>query len=226
MKEVAEGVWQLGTRLPNAINCYLAGDVLIDAGSRRMAPRLLRQVRGREVRELALTHVHPDHQGGAHEICTALGIPLACPAEEAARMEGREPMPIGGWYTRLVNRLFTGPPHPVARTLREGDEVAGFTVYDTPGHSRGHVVYFRESDGVAIIGDVVDGLNIYTGVPGLNRPPDAVNEVPDRVDSAIQKVAELRPKIVCFGHGAVLRDPDKFLRFAAKLSNPRLPGSS
>lgn len=217
MRQVAEGVWQFTTRIPNLINCYVAGEVLIDAATRRLGPRLLSELRGREIREAALTHVHPDHQGAAHRVCTAFGIPLACPAGEVDRMEGREAMPARTWYSKLATAQFAGPPHPVSRRLREGDEVAGFTVYETPGHSRGHVVYFREGDGVAIVGDVIDGLNIYTGIPGLNRPPDAVNEHPEQVNDAIRKLAELRPRIVCFGHGPVLRDPDRLQRFAAGL---------
>ncbi len=43
----------------------------------------------------------------------------------------------------------------VDRALAEGDEVAGFRVLDTPGHSPGHVAYWRESDGVLICGDVM-----------------------------------------------------------------------
>jgi hydroxyacylglutathione hydrolase len=218
VREVANGVWQLTTRLPNAINAYLVDDVLIDAGGRRMAGRMLEQLRGRKLSLVALTHVHPDHQGGAHAICEALAIPLACPAGEVDRMEGRETMPATSWYLRLSDRLFSGRSHTVGRPLREGDEVAGFTVYETPGHSRGHVIYFREADGVAIIGDVIDGMNILTGIPGLNRPPDFVNEQPELVDRAIQKVAELRPRVTCFGHGPVLRDPEKLQRFAARLA--------
>ena len=38
------------------------------------------------------------------------------------------------------------------RILREGDEVAGFEVLDTPGHSAGHVSYWRESDRVLVLG--------------------------------------------------------------------------
>lgn len=217
MREVAEGVWQFSTRLPNAISCYLAGHTLIDAGTRNLGPRLLRELEGHEVKSVALTHVHPDHQGAAHQVCGTLGIPLACPAPEVARMDGREPIPAKSWYMRLAGALWTGPPHPVDRALSEGDEVAGFTVYETPGHSLGHVIYHRERDGVAIVGDVIDGLNIYTGIPGLNRPPDAVNERPELVSDAIRRLAELRPRVVCFGHGPVLRDPERLQRFAAAL---------
>lgn len=217
MKEVADGVWQLTTRVPNAINCYLAGEVLFDTGGRRMAARILRRLEGRTVREVAITHAHPDHQGGAHAICAALGVPLACPAPEVGRMDGSEPMPTRSLYSKLVKRLFVGPPHPVDRALQEGDQVGDFIVYEARGHSPGHVVFFRETDGVVIVGDVVANMNIQTGMPGLQAPPAAVNEIPELVPAAIQKVAELRPKVVCFGHGAVLRDPEKLQRLAAGL---------
>ena len=39
MKQVAEGVWQLRGFPPNAINVYLAEDVLIDAGTRHSGRR-------------------------------------------------------------------------------------------------------------------------------------------------------------------------------------------
>ena len=41
---------------------------------------------------VALTHVHPDHQGVAKDVCEARGIPLACHADDVDAMEGRRPM--------------------------------------------------------------------------------------------------------------------------------------
>ena len=36
MKQLADGVWHLNTLpLPNAVNAYLLGDVLVDAGTRQ-----------------------------------------------------------------------------------------------------------------------------------------------------------------------------------------------
>jgi glyoxylase-like metal-dependent hydrolase (beta-lactamase superfamily II) len=43
----------------------------------------------------------------------------------------------------------------VARPLSEGDEVAGFRVIHALGHAPGEVIFFRDSDRVAICGDVV-----------------------------------------------------------------------
>ena len=77
MKELAEGVWHLNTiPLPNAVNAYLLGDVLVDAGGRRSGSKILRQLEGRTVTAHALTHAHPDHQGASHEICEKLSVPF------------------------------------------------------------------------------------------------------------------------------------------------------
>src|SRR4051812_11288167 len=46
-------------RPPSAITASLRGDVIVDAGTRHAAGRILRQVRGRPVSALALTHAHP-----------------------------------------------------------------------------------------------------------------------------------------------------------------------
>ena len=58
MKQVADGVFQLKGRLPlpNAINTYLVGDVLIDAGARFDTKPILRQLEGRTLSAHALTH--------------------------------------------------------------------------------------------------------------------------------------------------------------------------
>ena len=70
------------------------------------------------------------------------------------------------WLNRLAMRFWAGPGRPVDRRLREGDEVAGFKVLDVPGHSAGHVAFWRESDRVLILGDVLNNMNVTTGIPG------------------------------------------------------------
>ena len=56
---------------------------------------------------LALTHVHPDHQGVAKDVCEARGIPLACHADDVDAMEGKRPMQEaapGNPFNRLIRR--------------------------------------------------------------------------------------------------------------------------
>lgn len=220
MKQLADDVYLLRGWPPNAINVYLVGDVLIDAATRQAEKRILRQIAGHQLSAHALTHAHPDHQGSSHAICERLGIPLWCGQGDVPAMEtpgGVRNSQAPGWLNRLQARFWTGPPHPVARALVEGDEVAGFTVLESPGHSRGQVAYWRESDRFLILGDVLNNMNVRTGVPGLHEPPTIFTPDPARNRQSARRLAELRPRVTCFGHGAPLSDPGKLADFIARM---------
>lgn len=216
MNEVAPGVERLFGLPPNAINVYLAGDVLIDAGSRLARRRILRQVMSRPLSMLALTHVHPDHQGSAHAVCEARGIPLGCHVNGVAEMEGREPPPSNSRAGDLIQRAWAGPPHPVKRPFDEGDEVAGFRVIHAPGHAPSEVIFFRDSDRVAICGDVINTMNLYTGLPRVQEPPHGLSLDPMRNRESIKQLAALEPSVVLPGHGPPLRDLAKLKALAAR----------
>src|SRR3954447_2227459 len=212
MKQVAEGVWHLDTiPMPNAVNAFLIGDVLVDAGGRRSGKKIMRQLEG-----------HPDHQGASHEICEQLGIPYWVPvndadaAEDPSLIRKRQPDPP---VARFYDTIFTGPGHAVDRRLVEGDDVAGFKVIDTPGHSAGHVVFWRESDGVLVVGDVLNGMNIFTGIPGLHEPRPYLTPDPEENRRSIRKVAALEPKLIVFGHGPPLKNPSKLASSVAGLGS-------
>jgi hydroxyacylglutathione hydrolase len=220
VRELAPGLWQLRGFPPNAINVYLMGDVLVDAATRHAGRRILRQLRGRAVAAHALTHAHPDHQGASHEVCTKLGLPFwvgerdAEAAEDPRLIEERQ---ADVRINRLINRVWTGPGHSVDRRLREGDEVAGFTALDVPGHSEGHVAYWRESDRVLVLGDVLNNVDVSTGRRGLREPKWFFTPDPARNRESIRKLAALEPALACFGHGPPLRDPPALREFAAGL---------
>jgi hydroxyacylglutathione hydrolase len=223
VKQVADGVWHLRGFPPYAINVYLAEDVLIDAGSRHAARRILRQLRGHAVRAHALTHAHADHHGSSDEVCAKLGIEYWVGEREVPYAE--EPAKLaelqsGHPYTRFGTRYFLGPGRNVDRALHEGDEVAGFTVLEVPGHSPGHVAFWRERDGVLILGDVINGMNILTGIPGLHEPPPFVSYDPEENRRSARRLAALEPRLMLFGHGPPLRDTRNFTDFVAGLPNP------
>jgi hydroxyacylglutathione hydrolase len=220
LRQLAPDLWQLRGTPRNGINVYLAEDVLIDAATRLAGRRILRQVEDRPLSLLALTHVHSDHQGAVEEVCEARGVPLACHADDVDAMEGRRPIqeahpnhPIN----RLIQRFWGGPPREVDRVLNEGDEVAGFRVIHAPGHQRGEVIFFRDSDRVAIAGDVINTINVWTGIPGLHEPPKVFTLDPEQNRRSMRKLLDLRPSLVCVGHGPPLRDISKLERFVAEL---------
>lgn len=214
MNQIADNVHLLDGFPKNGINVYLIGDVLIDAATRWGKGRILRQVKGHDVRAHALTHAHPDHQGSSHAICEALSIPFwvsegDADAAQSGDLSDRMPKGFANWTKPLV----AGPGHPVDRRLKEGDEVGGFTVIDTPGHSPGHISYWRESDRVLIVGDVVFNMNPFTGRTGLTPPPDMFTVDPAQNRASAQKLADLNPATVAFGHGPVMTDGTKFIAF-------------
>jgi glyoxylase-like metal-dependent hydrolase (beta-lactamase superfamily II) len=219
MKHLTDDLSQLRGLPANAFNVYLMGGVLVDAGTRHAGRRILRQLRGHTVTAHALTHVHPDHQGASRQVCEALGIPLWCGAADADAMEtgriwAQHP---AHWSHRLLDRVWTGPAFPVARRLREGDEVGGFIVLETPGHTAGHISFWRSSDRVLVLGDVLTNMRVLTGVPGLREPATIYTPDPERNRESARRLAALEPALVCFGHGPPLRDVRKFTSFVAAL---------
>ena len=219
MELITEEVFLLAGFPRNAINVYLIGDVLLDAGTRFDRGRILRQVAGRTVRAHALTHAHPDHQGASHAVCETLNIPFWVGERDAEAAESgdmRRAMPPG-LLGNLSRGFMVGPGHPVARRLKESDEVGGFSVIETPGHSPGHLSYWRARDRVLIAGDVVFNLNPFIGTAGLQMPPNLFTVDPRQNRDSARKLAALKPKIICFGHGAVLCDGAQFAEFIASL---------
>jgi len=231
MQQLAPGVFHLDGFPPDALNVYVLEDVLIDSASRFDAGRILGQLKRHKVSAHALTHAHPDHIGSSHEICEKLDLPFwvseldAPAAEDPAVMEERLlRVPLTGMRVprnpiiSLIVGAQTGGGHPVARHLQEGDQVGGFQVLETPGHTIGHLAYWRESDRVLIAGDVLFNFQFLGGLPGLTEPvPFFCDDVALNRASA-KRLAELEPSLVCFGHGPPLRDTRKFVDFIDKLS--------
>ncbi|MBK5219129.1 MAG: MBL fold metallo-hydrolase [Thermoleophilia bacterium] len=220
MRYLAPGLWRLQEVPAPSINVYLAEDVLIDAGRRWDRRRIFNELEGVEISMLALTHVHPDHQGVAKDVCEARGVPLACHRDDVEAMEGTRSMQeaaTGNPINRVIRTIWQGPPHRVDRVLEEGDEVAGFRVVHAPGHARGEVIFFRESDRVTICGDVIRNMSYATGLPGVKEPPAIFTYDPVENRRSIRKLAALEPTLILPGHGPAVTDIDAFERFVAAL---------
>ena len=135
-------------------NCYVIGGaevVVIDPASpyeeeQRELDEFIDALvgEGRRVREIILTHHHPDHTGGVNHLRRRLGVPVAAQAMTAARV------------ARSVE---------VDRFIEDGEliELAGepgwrLRALHTPGHARGHLCFYEEHTGAIITGDLVVGL--------------------------------------------------------------------
>ncbi|HXU44337.1 MAG TPA: MBL fold metallo-hydrolase [Thermoanaerobaculia bacterium] len=182
-------------------NAYLLGRgeaVLVDPGSdhpeeldrleRTLAAA--RERSGRRIVAIWLTHHHPDHVAGAAEMKRRLNVPIAAHPETAARLAGRV---------------------AVDRELRDGEriELAAerpfvVRVLHTPGHARGHLCFFEESQGSLVCGDLVAGIGTI-----VIDPPEG--DMDDYLAS-LERMIALRPRTLFPAHGPAIEDAAGKLR--------------
>ncbi|SHL47466.1 MBL fold metallo-hydrolase [Flavobacterium saccharophilum] len=221
MKNIAKDVYQIPLFPRSGINCYLVEDMLIDAGIRSSGNIILKALKHKDVSKHVLTHAHADHQGSSKIICETLNIPLFCSelekqAAENGNVTFEYPNP-NHFISKFQKKFWAGKGHQVSDILKEGDQIGEFTVIETPGHSSGHLSFFRESDGVLIVGDVLTNINLLTTKVGLHEPPNLFTADKETNRKSILKLASLKPKILCFGHGPVLKNNGEFEKFVQKL---------
>jgi hydroxyacylglutathione hydrolase len=193
------------------LNIYLLGDVVLDAGVRWSRRRLARQLAGRQLSAHLLTHAHFDHAGCSAWLCHTFNLPLWCGAGDAAAIaSGRVDSHGSPLANRLQRALAPVTAHPVSRTLGEGDLVAGFEVLEVPGHSPGALAFWREGDRVLVCGDVVANFGLRPARPRLVLAPAALSSDYQQNLRSARRLAGLRPRLACFGHGFAVTDPGRF----------------
>jgi glyoxylase-like metal-dependent hydrolase (beta-lactamase superfamily II) len=228
--EVEPGVLRLTLPLPTGtrhVHCYfLRGDdgwLLVDTGLGLMETpwdEILAQLDG-PVTRIFITHMHPDHVGGAEDAAEATGAPVfqgRLDYTQCERVWGTDNWPerIAEWF------LLNGVPPDVADELIEsghvfadfvkfawnptlvdaGDEIDGWRIHATPGHADGHLVLHR--DDVLIAGDTL--LTPITPAIGL-YPQSRPDPLGDYM-SSLQLVSELAPRISYGGHGEPVAEPE------------------
>jgi glyoxylase-like metal-dependent hydrolase (beta-lactamase superfamily II) len=230
-REIATGVYCLPVR---GANVYLVRSgsswVLIDAGWRNcgQAIRVAAEKLFGPARPVAilLTHAHPDHQGSAAELARLWGLPVYVHAADLPLLLGELPSegldPIGRVLVavtrllprRLRERMSSTEFGDIARALPESDsEVPGLPDWQyvpTPGHSPGHVVFFRPSDRVAIAGDAVLTTPLWGLVRGwqrVSRPPRVASASWRGTKQSIATLVGLDPRVLASGHGIPMTGP-------------------
>lgn len=218
MRREAEDVWTLPLARRGLLNVYLLGDVLVDAGTERAGRRIPDLLGERRVAAQALTHAHPDHAGGLATVVERLGVPVWAGATDAPDVEAGHGRSADTWARPLLERASAWTPVPVARRLSEGDDIGhGFTALDVPGHSAGHVAFWREADRTLVCGDVFFNISLPRLRPGLREPYRILTADPERNRASARRLAGLEPALVLFGHGPPLRDPAALRAFTAAL---------
>jgi glyoxylase-like metal-dependent hydrolase (beta-lactamase superfamily II) len=169
---------------------------------------------------IAITHMHPDHVGGAEQAAALTGAPVAqgeLDYAQAVHVWGNPDWPsrIAAWFREhgvpaaeadeLIQQgalyapfiRFVRDPEP----LREGDSVAGWEVLELPGHADGHLVLHRA--GVLVSGDhVLDPISPAVGLYPDSRPDPLGDYL-----ASLRRTIELEPRLALPGHGEPLGEP-------------------
>jgi glyoxylase-like metal-dependent hydrolase (beta-lactamase superfamily II)/8-oxo-dGTP pyrophosphatase MutT (NUDIX family) len=178
-------------------NCYLVGArdfIVVDPGSpyEDEQAALAEYVKGligegRTLREIVLTHHHPDHVGGVERLREQLGGGVVA-------AHGLTAEALGGSVR-------------VDRFIEEGDtiELEGeprllLRAMHTPGHTRGHLSFYEERAGALLTGDNIVGAGSV-----LIDPPEG--NVRDYL-STLERYRRLPRLVALFGgHGPATGSP-------------------
>jgi glyoxylase-like metal-dependent hydrolase (beta-lactamase superfamily II)/predicted ester cyclase len=210
---IAPGVWIVRGGFPlKTMNVYLLEDdggvTMFDAGSKDMTPLLAAAgARLGGIKRVVLGHADADHRGAA----PGLGAPVYCHPDEVAAAGSEDwarpywdfskLAPHGRVLLRMLLPAWDGGAVPIAGTVAEGDDVAGFKVVELPGHAPGLIALFRESDRLALVSDCFYTLDVQLGIKGPPRVPlSAFDSDFEQARASIRKLAALEPSAAWPGH--------------------------
>jgi glyoxylase-like metal-dependent hydrolase (beta-lactamase superfamily II) len=160
-----------------------------------------------DIKHIVMTHAHRSHLGGLATLKALSGATVHSHAEEAPIIEGHRPaakipltplIPVQLIPFRVASQLGLQPHVPCTvddRTLTEGSAVGSLRVLHMPGHTPGNLTLSWKGGRVLAVADIIMRWPSFSaGWPGFNRDEKQFRE-------SLERVVELKPEIVCTGHG-------------------------
>lgn len=197
--------------------------VLIDAGMPHSADEIISVIEerfGADSRPSAiiLTHGHFDHVGGIIELVNKWEVPVYAHPLEWPFLTGKESYPkpdptVEGGMVAKMSPMFPTDPINLGNNVKELPSdgtipyMNDFKWIHTPGHSPGHVSFFREEDGALIAGDAFVTVKqeylykVLTQEQEISGPPRYLTTDWVAARESVKKLADLKPKVAVTGHG-------------------------
>lgn len=158
-----------------------------------------------DVRSIVVTHAHSDHTGSLAELARRSRAQVLAHQGEVVYLERESTLPYAGLFQRLIFTLserviFNFEPCQVGRTLQDGDSIGvlgRLQVVHVPGHTPGNIALYQPERRILICGDALFNM----GPKGVIVAPRLASTRPAQTRESAQKLADLEPETVLFGHG-------------------------
>lgn len=171
---------------------------------------------------IVLTHGHNDHVANLEKLAQHWQVPVYAHELEHPYLDGTASYPppdpgVGGGVMSLLSPIFPNSPVNVSRWLTPLSsngtiaEMPGWRWIHTPGHTPGHVSFWRESDRTMIVGDAFlttnqeSAYSVMTQAPEMHGPPKYFTPDWGAARNSVRKLADLEPELVICGHGRAMR---------------------
>ena len=200
--------------------------VLIDAGipgTASVIEKAAQERFGEDGRPVAilLTHGHVDHVGALEALAKAWNVPIYAHTDELPYLNGTAAYPppdprVGGGVMPSLSPLFPRHPIDVSEWLRplptDGSvpEMPGWRWIHTPGHTPGHVSFWRESDRTLIAGDAFittdqeSAYAVLTQKTVMHGPPMYFTQNWEQSRNSVQTLSDLTIETAVTGHGRAM----------------------
>lgn len=197
---------------------------------------------------ILLTHGHFDHASAASELAGHWNVPIYAHSLETPYLTGQREydapnFAAGGGLMSLMSPLLPRGPLNLGNRLRQLsqsvggtislEEMPGWKILHTPGHTPGHVSLFRQEDRMLLPGDAFCTTKpesffeaAIAQKPELHGPPAYFTSDWDLARQSVQNLAKLEPQTIAPGHGRPIATPhvaDALKELAARFEEVAVP---
>lgn len=203
------------------VNAYMVatrkGWYLLDTGMPGNADKIVaiaeQKFGNRPPEAILLTHGHFDHAGNAAELSDHWDAQIFAHPRELPFVTGKDkyppPDPTVGGFMGFMIRMFPNRAYDLEDRVDSfgRNPLPGWKLIETPGHSPGHVSFFRPDDHALIAGDAIatvkqsNLVSMITQQPEVWLPPEYYTCDWQSARKSVEHLASLEPDIIAAGHG-------------------------